>query len=142
MDDVVDESDDNDDIDIEAENETENEDDLDQNFKVSTFLSLVSLHALYTTLLKQTMGKIAAHTQIYFIYTSVILIMYDCGRSEIKRANSVTLNHWSEWWLKLPYGGTSESMREILKNEAYFLVPKIIEICASERSPDSSLKCI
>lgn len=57
MDDVVDESDDNDDIDIEAENETENEDDLDQNFKVSTFLSLVSLHALYTTLLKQTMGK-------------------------------------------------------------------------------------
>lgn len=41
MDDVVDESDDNDDIDLEAENEIENEDDLDQNFKVSEFLSLV-----------------------------------------------------------------------------------------------------
>lgn len=39
VDDVVDESDDNDDADLEAENEVENEDDLDQNFKVSPFLS-------------------------------------------------------------------------------------------------------
>lgn len=42
VDDVVDESDDNDDADLEAENEVENEDDLDQNFKVGTFLSLVN----------------------------------------------------------------------------------------------------
>lgn len=42
VDDVVDESDDNDDADLEAENEVENEDDLDQSFKVGSFLSLVN----------------------------------------------------------------------------------------------------
>lgn len=42
VDDVLDESDDNDDLDLEAENEVENEDDLDQNFKVGTFLSFIN----------------------------------------------------------------------------------------------------
>lgn len=41
MDDVGDESD-HDDIDLEAKNEIENKDDLDHNFKVGKFLSLVN----------------------------------------------------------------------------------------------------